>query len=97
MTFLTWLDRVASEMDRWSARLSSVLFALSIYVTMPGLIVLVTLDVILRYIFNAPLQWGRDANGLLLMMTIFFALPHAWDRAYPVSYTHLTLPTIYSV
>jgi len=84
VTFLTWLDRVASEMDRWSARLSSVLFALSIYVTMPGLIVLVTLDVILRYIFNAPLQWGRDANGLLLMMTIFFALPHAWDRAYHI-------------
>ena len=84
MTSLNWLDHAANHVDRWSTRVSSVLFALSIYVTMPALIILVTLDVVLRYIFNAPLQWGRDANGLLLMMTIFFALPHAWDRAYHI-------------
>jgi TRAP-type C4-dicarboxylate transport system permease small subunit len=51
---------------------------------MPSLVVLVTLDVALRYLFNAPLQWGRDANGLLLLMTIFCALPHAWDRSYHI-------------
>ena len=60
------------------------LFRLGIYVTMPALVVLVTLDVTLRYVFNAPLQWGRDVNGLLLMMTIFCALPHAWDRGYHI-------------
>ena len=51
---------------------------------MPALVVLVTLDVALRYLFNAPLQWGRDVNGLFLLMTIFCALPHAWDRAYHI-------------
>jgi TRAP-type C4-dicarboxylate transport system permease small subunit len=81
---LDWLDLAAERVDRWSERASLALFRMCVYVTMPGLVVLVTLDVALRYLFNAPLQWGRDANGLLLLMTIFCALPHAWDRAYHI-------------
>ncbi len=81
---LGWLDLAAERIDRWSERLSYELFRLGLYVTMPALVVLVTLDVALRYLFNAPLQWGRDLNGLLLLMTIFCALPHAWDRAYHI-------------
>ena len=81
---LAWLDLAIERIDRWSERLSYELFRVGLYVTMPGLVVLVTLDVALRYLFNAPLQWGRDVNGLLLLMTIFCALPHAWDRAYHI-------------
>ena len=81
---LTWVDLAVERLDRWSERLSYELFRLGLYATMPALVVLVTLDVALRYLFNAPLQWGRDANGLLLLMTIFCALPHAWDRAYHI-------------
>ena len=81
---LAWLDLTAERVDRWSERLSCELFRLALYVMMPGLVVLVTLDVALRYLFAAPLQWGRDVNGLLLLMTIFCALPHAWDRAYHI-------------
>lgn len=44
------------------------------------MLVLVTTDVVLRYFFNAPLQWGRDANGLLLLITLFSAFPRCWDR-----------------
>ena len=81
---LTAVDRAMARLDHWSAWAARRLFQLGIYVTMPALVVLVTLDVILRYVFNAPLQWGRDANGLLLLMTIFCALPHAWDRAHHI-------------
>ena len=81
---LAWFDAAASQIDQWSARGSQRLFELGVYVMMPALVVLVTLDVALRYVFNAPLQWGRDVNGLLLLMTIFCALPHAWDRAYHI-------------
>ena len=79
-----WLDLAAERIDRWSERVSYELFRLGLYVTMPALVVLVTLDVALRYVFNAPLQWGRDVNGLLLLMTIFCALPHAWDRSHHI-------------
>ena len=81
---VAWLDRAADRIDRWSERASYGLFRFGIYVTMPALVGLVTLDVALRYVFNAPLQWGRDVNGLLLLMTIFCALPHAWDRGYHI-------------
>ena len=81
---LARLDRAAAWVDRVSERVSWELFRLGIYVALPALVVLVTADVTLRYVFNAPLQWARDVNGLLLLVSIFCALPHAWDRAYHI-------------
>lgn len=85
------LDSALQRLDRWSERISFELFRFGLYVTMPALVVLVSLDVTLRYVFNAPLQWARDVNGLLLLITIFTALPHAWDRAY-----HIRMEVFYS-
>ena len=91
MRVLAWFDLASEFIDRWSARAADQLFRLGVYVMMPALVALVTLDVALRYLFNAPLQWGRDVNGVLLLMTIFCALPHAWDRAYHNTYGGLLL------
>ncbi len=74
---LAWLDRI-------SARTSEALYALGVYGALPALLALVTIDVVLRYVFNAPLQWSRDANGLLLLITLFSALPAAWDRGHHI-------------
>ena len=90
MTVLARFDAALEIVDRWSEKLARRMFAVSIYVMMPALVALVTLDVALRYLFNAPLQWGRDVNGLLLLMTIFGALPHAWDRSY-----HIRMEVLY--
>jgi TRAP-type C4-dicarboxylate transport system permease small subunit len=79
-----WIDRAADAIDRVSKRISTEMFRFGIYVTMPALVLLVTLDVVLRYVFNAPLQWARDVNGVLLIISIFCAMPHAWDRAYHI-------------
>jgi TRAP-type C4-dicarboxylate transport system permease small subunit len=78
------LDAALRVADVWSARLSRHLFRLGIHVMLPALVVLVTADVVLRYVFDAPLQWARDVNGLFLLMSIAAALPHAWDRAYHI-------------
>lgn len=78
------IDRIGVWLDRVSERLSWELFRLGIYVVLPALVVLVSADVTLRYVFNAPIQWARDVNGLLLLASIFSALPHAWDRAYHI-------------
>ena len=78
------VDRAGAWLDRVSERASWELFRLGIYVALPALVVLVSLDVALRYVFNAPIQWARDVNGLLLLVSIFGALPHAWDRAYHI-------------
>ena len=84
MNPLTWLETVADLIDRGSDKVARLMFATSIYVALPALVALVTIDVALRYLFNAPLQWGRDVNGLLLLTSVFCALPHAWDRAYHI-------------
>jgi TRAP-type C4-dicarboxylate transport system permease small subunit len=81
---LPTVDRLAAWVDRVSERISWQLFRLGIYIALPALVVLVTTDVTLRYFFNAPLQWARDVNGLLLVVSLFCALPHAWDRAYHI-------------
>jgi len=84
------VDSVLRVVDVWSAKLSRQLFRLGIYVMLPALVVLVSTDVVLRYVFDAPLQWARDVNGLFLLMSIAAALPHAWDRAY-----HIRMEVVY--
>ena len=70
--------------DLWSRRASLGLYRIGVYGGLPALVILVTVDVMLRYLFNAPLRWSRDANGLLLLIALFGALPHAWDRGYHI-------------
>jgi TRAP-type C4-dicarboxylate transport system permease small subunit len=81
---VTGLGNAFELLDRGSARASGWLFALGVYGALPALLGLVTVDVLLRYFFNAPLQWSRDANGLLLLVTLFSALPAAWDRGHHI-------------
>jgi TRAP-type C4-dicarboxylate transport system permease small subunit len=77
--------------DDWSGRASQWLYALGVYGALPALLLLVTLDVLLRYFFDAPLAWGRDANGLLLLITLLSAFPRAWDRGH-----HIRMEMLYA-
>jgi TRAP-type C4-dicarboxylate transport system permease small subunit len=88
---LALLDAGLEVVDVWSNRISLALFRVAVDAALPALMGIVTLDVVLRYVFNSPLPWGRDVNGLLLLMTTFSALPHAWDRGY-----HIRMEVFYS-
>jgi TRAP-type C4-dicarboxylate transport system permease small subunit len=81
---LALLDAGLEAVDVWSNRVSIALFRVAVDFALPALMVVVTLDVVLRYVFNSPLPWGRDVNGVLLLMLTFSALPHAWDRGYHI-------------
>ncbi len=81
---LQLLDAGLEAVDFWSNRISKGLFRIAVDFALPALMVIVTLDVVLRYVFNSPLPWGRDVNGVLLLMVTFSALPHAWDRGYHI-------------
>lgn len=83
-------DDALRVIDRASGRASRALFDVGIYVMQPALVALVTFDVVLRYVFDSPLQWARDVSGLLLLMSIVSVLPHAWDRSY-----HIRMEVIY--
>lgn len=47
------------------------------YLLLPGLALLVTLDVGLRYLFNAPLIWSGDVKELALLGVVTAGLPAA--------------------
>lgn len=75
---------IIQTLDRWSASAARSLYGVGVYAALPALLALVTLEVVLRYVFSAPLQWSRDVNGLLLLITLFATLPHAWDRGFHI-------------
>ena len=75
---------IVEMLDRGSDRAARALYAIGVRASLPALLALVTLEVVLRYGFNSPLQWSRDVNGLLLLITLFSTLPHAWDRGYHI-------------
>ena len=81
-------------LDRGSARAAGTLNAIGVRAALPALLTFVTLEVVLRYGFNSPLQWSRDVNGLLLLITLFSTLPHAWDRGFHIrmEIVHRRLP-----
>lgn len=57
---------------------ASVLFALSAYVCLPVILVVLAADVTLRYGFNAPIRWGQELASILLFLSVVLALPHSW-------------------
>ncbi|MGE0158895.1 MAG: TRAP transporter small permease [Gemmatimonadales bacterium] len=83
-------DAAFRRIDRASEKAARALFRVGVFVTLPALVVLVTTDVVLRYVFDSPLQWARDVSGLFLLMSIAAALPHAWDRSY-----HIRMEVVY--
>lgn len=60
------------RLDTMIRRISSALNRIGAYVALPVLTGIMTLDVILRYAFNAPLSWGLEASKYVLL--VMFAL-----------------------
>ena len=52
------------------SRIISLWEGLAAYVVLPLLALIVTADVALRYIFNAPLVWGTDVKELILLIVV---------------------------
>ncbi len=46
----------------------------------PLMACIITLDVVLRYLFNSPLLWSHETNGLLLITVLFMSVIYCWDR-----------------
>ncbi|TKT82999.1 TRAP transporter small permease [Aquamicrobium sp. LC103] len=58
------MRRIIAFVEGWAA-----------YLVLPGLAILVTADVVLRYVLNLPLRWGNDVKELLLLLVVVAALP----------------------
>lgn len=56
-------------------RLVNAMHGIAVFLAIPALVVLISVDVVLRYGFNAPLLWGSEVSALLLLVTFCAALP----------------------
>ena len=69
-----------NRFTRFLNRFSEWCHDLGTIVLLPLMILIITLNVIMRYAFNAPLAWGEEMDGLLLFLVLFFSLTYTWDQ-----------------
>lgn len=77
-------------MSRWLTNISRLMNGIGSYVVLPLLTLLITADVVLRYVFNAPLSWGLEASRHLLLVFFLFGLVESFRVGEHVSMELLT-------
>lgn len=60
-------------------RIARGLHWVGVYVSIPMLIIILSIDVSLRYIFNSPLIWGSEVSALILSIVFFASLPQVTE------------------
>lgn len=61
-------------------RFSELCHAFGTLVILPIMIVVITLNVLMRYFANMPFVWGEELNGLLLFLLLVLSLTYTWDQ-----------------
>lgn len=80
------LNRFAAFLNRFSEKAHDA----GTIIFLPCMIFLITLNVILRYAFNAPLAWGDEASGFILFLVLFLSITFTWDQK-----KHIRIEIIY--
>lgn len=68
-------NRMTKTIVSFADRFAGLLHLVGIWVAIPLLVGIVTLDVALRHVFNAPLLWGNEVSSLILLVVFFACLP----------------------
>ncbi len=68
------------SMNSFLKILSTLTHRAGAFVFLPALAILITLDVILRYIAAAPLVWSHEVNGFFLLCLFFGSLTYCWNK-----------------
>ncbi|MDE0385991.1 MAG: TRAP transporter small permease [Defluviicoccus sp.] len=69
-----------SALDRFTRHL----FFFGSLASFMAMVLLIALDTILRYFFNAPIFGAQEVVGLGLLIAFLVALPHSWHGNYHV-------------
>lgn len=60
-------------------------------IILPFFLLLITLDVCLRYFFSMPIYWSTEVNGILLLFFFMCAMPHRCETG-----GHVSLDLLYN-
>ncbi|MGV0908690.1 TRAP transporter small permease [Martelella sp. FOR1707] len=59
-------------------RASSLMFGVAAYVCYPAILVIISIDVVRRYVFNSPWTWSQEFASLMLFLALALSAPAAW-------------------
>jgi len=68
-----FFDMVMRVVDR----IADVLFWIASIICLPALASVITLDVFMRYVMNAPLVWSYEFSEVMLLIILFSSVPFA--------------------
>jgi C4-dicarboxylate transporter DctQ subunit len=77
-------------LDRLVCSLGKLLNGIGALILLPALTLMMTADVVLRYVFNAPLSWGLEASTLLLLVLFLSGLVEAFRNG-----AHIRMDLVY--
>ncbi|AKH98920.1 TRAP-type C4-dicarboxylate transport system, small permease component [Hoeflea sp. IMCC20628] len=63
-----------NKLDSIIAKIGTTLETIGSLIFLPLLALIVTIDVILRYVFSSPLSWGLEISKYLLLLFFMFGL-----------------------
>lgn len=78
------------RLDTLFVSLSSFLNKIGAYVVLPLMTMMMTADVMLRYVFNAPLSWGLEASTSLLLILFVLGMVEAFRNG-----AHIRMDLLY--
>ena len=59
-------------------RASSLMFGVAAYVCYPATLIIISIDVVRRYVFNSPWTWSQEFASLMLFVALALSAPAAW-------------------
>ncbi len=62
---LVFIDWITDSLHRFSS-----------LICIPAMTVVITVDVVMRYVFNAPFAWAIEFNSACLLLVLFGSLPY---------------------
>jgi TRAP-type C4-dicarboxylate transport system permease small subunit len=65
---------MGNALVRATSRLSGLLHLVGVYAGIPALILIISTDVILRYLLNKPLRWGNEVSALVQLAVLVGSL-----------------------
>ena len=69
------VDKIFTAIDRTVVGINKILVLIA-SIMMAGLMIIVCIDLTLRYFFNSPLLWGTEVTEILLLYITFLGM--AW-------------------
>lgn len=72
-------------------RISSLFHKIGTIFFLNCIVILVTVEVFLRYVFNSPIWGSKEINGLFLIMVFFLSMTYCWEQG-----KHVRVEVFYS-